>query len=233
MRIIKATAILLLLFCVFGQAAAQEILTPSRYFEQISIRFGDIEDYRAEISIDQNEGEIVMEGTLYYKKPDKLRIDFTEPRDQVLAMDGEKLQIYIPEYSYILEQTLKRKGEAGIAAMASEQQLTYLSENYSVAYLIGPEPVPLEEESEGGESDEMVIKLKFESHSTAEGFRQLEIAFSEDGLIRRVMGKTLKGSLVMDFEDIAVNINIPEAIFEYNAPPNANAFPNFLYEGIE
>ena len=217
-------------FVLFGLTfvGSQELLTPSKFFEGVSGEFGDIRDYQANITIDQNDGEIIMSGTLIYKSPNKLRIDFTEPREQVLAMDGQILRIYIPMYSYVLEQPIKRSTNPSILFTGSEQELSYLKDNYNVAYLVGPDPVPLDEDS-----DEMVVKLKFQSHTTAEGFKQLEIAFSEQGMIRRVKGKTLNGNLVMDFTKIATNLNIPDARFDYKAPPNANVFNDFLFEGIE
>ena len=133
--------------------------------------------------------------------------------------------------------------------MASSQELTYLKDNYSVAYLVGPEPVPLsyepdkegesEEEPEkevpgpGGDSDEMVMKLKFQSLSSAEGFRQLEISFSESGFIRRVTGTSINKELTLDFTDVRIDQNIPDAKFEYKAPANANVFSDFLFEVID
>lgn len=201
---------------------AQEFQTPARYFDQVSSQFGRIKDYQALITIDQNDGELTMKGNLIYKSPNKLRIDFTEPREQVLAMDGELLSIYIPKYSYILEQKLKRRSQATIALMASTQELSYLKENYSVAYLVGPDPIPLD-----GSLSERVITLKFQSHSNVEGFRQMEISFSRDGMIRRVKGSTISKTLMVDLLNVRINQNIPEARFDYEAPVHANVYKNF------
>jgi outer membrane lipoprotein-sorting protein len=209
-------------------APAQEFVTPADYFDRVSQSFGAIQDYTAIVTIDQNDGELVMKGNLMYKNPNKLRIDFQEPREQVLAMDGEKLTIYIPRYSYILEQQLKRRSEATVALMASNQELSYLEENYSVAYLVGPDPVPLEEGSA-----EMVVKLKFQSRSSVEGFRQLEISFREDGMIRRVIGRMPGKTLTMDFTNIQIDPGIPEERFEYESPVHANVYKDFLFEGME
>jgi outer membrane lipoprotein-sorting protein len=174
-RRITSVLISALVLCT-AVLGAQEFLTPARYFDEVSKKFGRIKDYQAVITIDQNDGELIMKGNLIYKSPNKLRIDFAEPREQVLSMDGELLTIYIPKYSYILEQKLKRRSQATIALMASTQELSYLKENYSIAYVVGPDPIPLDETS-----SERVIKLKFQSHSTVEGFRQLEISFTREG----------------------------------------------------
>ena len=75
---------------------AQDILTAANYFNEISQRYGKIQDYEADITI--TRGEDIMAGKLFYKTPNLLRIDFTEPKDQVLVTDGKLLTIYIPKY---------------------------------------------------------------------------------------------------------------------------------------
>jgi outer membrane lipoprotein-sorting protein len=211
-----------------GIGGAQEFLTPARYLDQVSGQFGRIKDYQAVITIDQNDGELIMKGNLIYKSPNKLRIDFAEPREQVLAMDGDLLTIYIPKYSYILEQKLKRRSQATIALMASTQELSYLKENYSVAYLVGPDPIPLDDSS-----SERVITIKFQSRSSVEGFRQLEISFTREGMIRRVKGWTINKTLVLDLLNVRINQNIPDARFDYESPVHANVYKDFLFEGME
>jgi outer membrane lipoprotein-sorting protein len=215
---------LILILCVPGLVSAQEILTAENYFDQVSARYGKIQDYTATISITQ--GETVMTGTLYYKNPNLLRIDFTDPEDQVLVTNGSELTIYIPKYEVILVQKLRRRSQAALASMASEQGLNLLKKNYGVAYLSGPQLVPLEEGSE-----EQVRKLKMESRSTAEGFRQIVLAIGRTGLIRRITGVTIGyEEFVLDLTDIVVNQNIPDTRFEYDSPPYANVYNDFLFE---
>ena len=220
----------LLLLATALRLSAQSFVTPSDYFSQASVVFGAVKDYQADITIrvlEEQEGE-PMVGRLLYKNPNKLRIDFTKPREQTLAVNGEMLTVYVPRYSYILEQRLQRRSDATLALMAGQKQMSYLTSNYTVAYLVGPEPVPLEEGSR-----EMVIKLKFQSLSSAEGFRQLEIAFDEKKLVRRVTGSTGSKTLIMDYKNIRLNQSIPDGRFDYNAPANANVYRNFLFEVIE
>ena len=216
--------IVILFLCAAGFSSAQEIQTAENYFDEISARYGKIQDYSATISITQ--GETVMSGKLYYKTPNLLRIDFTDPEEQVLVTNGEELTIYIPRYEVILVQRLRRRSQAALASMASEQGLHLLKKNYGVAYLSGPGFVPLDEES-----DEQVRKLKLESRSTAEGFRQIILAVGRTGLIRRITGVTIGyEEFVLDLTDIVVNQNIPDTRFEYDSPPYANVYNDFLFE---
>ena len=218
-----------LLLLLSGPCAllAQELLTAESFFDEVSARDGKIQDYTARVAIPR--GQETMKGKLYYKTPNKLRIDFSEPAEQVLVSDGEELTVYVPKYEVILLQKLKKRSQAALASLASSQGLTLLKHNYAVAYLIGPDYVNLDEGAK-----EQVRKLRLSSRSTSEGFRQITIAVGRNGLIRRITGVTLNyEEFVMDLTDIAVNQNIPDTRFKYDAPAYANVYQNFLFDAEE
>lgn len=203
--------------------SGQEIITAYEYFEQVSAAYGEITDYEAAITVKQPD--TVMAGTIFYKNPNLVRIDFTEPEDQYLLVNGDALSIYIPKHSVLLKQYLPRRSSASLEAMASNQGLIYLRNNYKIAYVIGPEPVPLDEGSE-----EMVVKLKFQWRASAEGFKDIEISFNEEDLIRRVVGITATGLHVQfDFTDIKINQGLLEEYFNIDDPPSAYEYKNFLF----
>ncbi|MBN1412432.1 MAG: outer membrane lipoprotein carrier protein LolA [Spirochaetales bacterium] len=217
---------ILFIFFAFN-AFSQNIYTADEYLEQMSQKYGTIDDYEADVIITQAKTE--MTGKLWYKKPGYLRIDFTEPAQQVLNVNNGNLTVYIPKFSVVLEQELPKRSEASLASMASSQGLTYLVNNYKVAYVVGPDPVPLKEGS-----DEMVVKLKFYWKSTAEGFKEIIISFNNNGLIRNVLGKTSTDkAFEFDFLKIRINQHIPVERFNYNPPAWANSFKDFLFEGNE
>jgi len=206
---------------------AQTILTAENYFDEVSQRYGQVKDYGASITI--TRGDTVMKGKLYYKIPNLLRIDFTDPKDQVLVSNGEELTIYIPKYEVIMTQKLKKHSSTALASMASEQGLKLLKKNYSIAYLVGPAPIPLDDKSK-----EMVVNLKLTSRSVSEGFRQIIISIDKDKLIRRIKGVTTGyDEITFDFIGIKVNQNIPDSRFDYDSPPYANVYNNFLFESQE
>lgn len=234
----------------------QEIVTASDFFDQISQRYLEIEDYQAFLTITQEDS--VMTGMLYHKRPNFLLIEFDEPEEQVVAVDGEKLIIYIPYLNVAMEQQLKpeEQEEAAAATIATGQGLELMRNRYSIAYLDSQFPVPLEqEEDEFGEtsadgeetgeervetlpedfSGEMVYKLKLEWRSIDEGFRQLTLSIDEENLmIRRISGVTSGFQEVqLDFQEILVNQNLPEGKFRYESPPSANVINNFIFEPEE
>jgi len=199
--------------------------TAEKFFSSVSEQHGDVSDYQAFITI--IKGGVVQSGDLYYKTPNQLRIDFSEPEDQVLIVNNELLELYIPKYRVSFKQTLKKHNTATLASMVSDQGLKLLKRNYKIGYLVGPDPVPLEDDS-----PEMVIKLKLTWMSQTEGFRELEMSINpDDKTIRRIIGVTGSFETIsFDFEDIDTLTQIPDARFEYESPSEGNSIENFLFE---
>ncbi|MBO7517305.1 MAG: outer membrane lipoprotein carrier protein LolA [Spirochaetia bacterium] len=216
--------ICLIIFPVLFSAAQERIVTANEYLNFVSAQYGSIEDYEAKVAI--TKGKEKMTGTIYYKTPSLLRINFDNPKEQVLVVDKEKLVIYIPKYRVIMQQKLKKKGGVSGAGMASREGLKILKRNYIVSYLESPDFVPLDDGSE-----EMVKKLKFVWRTADEGFRQLVMSVGEDNLIRRMVCVTADYTeMQFDFTDIKTNEGIPDTRFEYDSPASANVFENFLFE---
>ncbi|MCG8479904.1 MAG: outer-membrane lipoprotein carrier protein LolA [Spirochaetales bacterium] len=204
---------------------AQEIQTAAAFFEQVSLRYGEIEDYSATLTITTDES--VTSGRLEYRIPNQVRIDFEEPEGQILVSDGETLQVYIPQFNVVLQQPLRSRTDEALATLANEQGLNLLRQNYSIAFLDSPSPVPLETGSE-----ESVTKLRLNWRNSTERYRQLIISIDDDLLIRRIIGVAANyQEIQFDFEDFRINEGIPDARFDYEAPSSANLFTNFLFEG--
>lgn len=217
--------VLTVLVCISATTAAQEFRTAVAFFDAVSDRYGEIEDYGAQLRITTEEAEQI--GEIWYQIPNRIRIDFIEPEGQVLVSDGEVLQVYIPTFNVVLQQALQRRSDESLAALANEQGLNLLRDNYSIAYLDTPEPVPIDEGS-----DELVTNLRLNWRSPNEGYRQLVLSIDDDLLIRRIVGVTANyEEITFDFEGIQANIGIPETRFEYEAPSSANLFNNFLFDG--
>jgi outer membrane lipoprotein-sorting protein len=214
-----------LLFCgALFPAAAQDIVTAEQFFDAVSQKYGSIEDYTAQITI--VHGETTMKGTVYYKAPNLLRINFSEPEDQVLVVNDEQLMLHLPLHHVVMRQSLGRGSGAGLAGMASEKGLQLMKRSYSVAFLEGPGEMPLEEGS-----DIMVHKLKLVWRTPGEGFRQIEMSVTEDMMIRRMVGITGNYErFQFDFTNIRTNQNIPGSRFEFEEPPSAYRIDNFLFD---
>ena len=211
-------------------ALSQEIVTAERYLESVSERYGSIRDYEASVLIRSDSTD--MAGNLSFRDPYFLRIDFTDPPEQVLVFNGELLSVYIPRLRAVLNQAVApaRRTSAVGASMASAQGLQLLRRGYVPAYISGPNPVPLDERNR-----DPVIKLRLTRRLASEGFREIILSIDpETLLLRRIEGRTIANTLVrFDFTNIRTNLGIPEQRFIYDAPATANLYNNFLFRDTE
>jgi len=218
---------LIISFCAFfilTALYAQNITTASAYFKSISEYYGTIQDYEVdfEIKIDKKE----TAGKLSFKAPNLLRMDYTNPQEQVICFNGDVLTIYLPDPPAVLQQQVSPGGTNNTASLTTPQGLSLLSRYYTVAYETGQNAEPLEEGS-----DEMVVKLILTRKSASEAFRYIKIAINNNTkLIRRIEAVTPKGEeFVFNFFDYVLNQNLSEQRFVYDAPSSANNYNNFLF----
>ena len=82
-----------LIFAVFFPLIAvfslfsQEIITADKYLESVSERYASIKDYEARVFIRSDSTDMI--GNLSFLDPYFLRIDFTDPPEQVLVFTAK------------------------------------------------------------------------------------------------------------------------------------------------
>ena len=219
----KRSLLILSIFVVLiSNVFAQEITTASAYFKTISEYYGSLKDYEVDFELKVEKQESA--GKISYKNPDLLRMDYTNPEEQVIVFNGENLVIYLPKSSAVLQQQVNPSGNA--TSIATAQGLGLLSRYYTVAYETGQNAEPLEEGS-----DEMVVKLVLSRRNSSEAFRHIKLAINaETKLIRRVEAVTPKGeTFIFNFMDYKINQGISDQRFIYDPPSSANNFNNFLF----
>jgi outer membrane lipoprotein-sorting protein len=215
-----------IVFCIcIPLTSFAQIVTAEDYLKRVEDTYAGFKDYEASIAIRQ--GTNTMSGRVSHLKPQFLRIDFSQPANQVMVFNGEQLTVYLPEFSAILNQTVSG-GRSG-ANMATAAGLALLRRSYAPAYMSSPAPVTLEE------SGEQVIKLRLTPRSGGQTYKEIQLAISPQPLyVRRMEGITYSGSSTrFDFTNIKVNQGIPEARFIYDSPASANVYNNFLFRDRE
>lgn len=203
-------------------AFAQNITTASAYFKSVSEYYQTLKTYEADF--DMMQGKVESAGHFSFKAPDLLRLDFSNPKDQVFVFASNKLTIFDPKSSVILEQEIT--SESNGASLTSPQGLNLLNRYYTITYESGQNAEPLEDDS-----DEMVYKLMLFKKSSAEAFKTIKLCISADTkLIRRVEATPNSGDvIVMNYYDYKLNGDITDQRFQYDAPPTANNYNNFLF----
>lgn len=213
-----------LLICLMPAFSQDSFLTADKFFSQVSEKYAGFKDYEAQLTV--TAGKNVMIGRVSYKTPELLRIDFSQPAEQVVVYSGNMLTMYLPARRALLTQQVDPSGSSGGASLATAQGLSLMKRAYIVAYETGPDPVPYTEGSK-----DRVVRLSLTKRGSSEGFSSLKLAVSSDSLvIRSIEGTTVNGDLMkFEFSNFAVNQNIPDARFLYDSPPSANAYNNFLF----
>ena len=222
----RTLVVLAVLLSLASQAGSQDIVTAEQFFLRVSDRYAEVNDYEAAIAI--SNASQPMSGKLYFKSPSLLRIDFSQPPEQVIVFDGERLVVYIPQYRAVLQQETGSAGlGAGAASLASREGLAMMKRNYTVAWETSPQAAPLDSGSQ-----EMVHKLLLTRKTVAEGFKTIRISVSESNLlIRRIEGWTVANERIgFDLTSVRLNQNIPATRFLYDAPASANVYNNFLFQ---
>ena len=223
----KTIVFAVLIFGFYITAFCQSITTASMFFAGMSERYGALSDYTANLTVSTGSKGQTMEATVYFKRPNRLRIDFTKPKDQVILFTGDTLTIYVPAYRMVLNQTIDKDASAGAANMATPQGLALLKRSYTIAYETGAAPQPLDEGS-----TEQVVALALGRRSASETFRTIRLLVSPDTkLIRRIEAWPISGSkITFNFSHYQLNTGIPDSRFLYDIPPNADMLNNFLLE---
>jgi outer membrane lipoprotein-sorting protein len=206
---------------------AQQIVTAENFIGNVSDKYAQFKDYEARITIQSGSAE--MYGTVVHMRPNFLRIDFTTPAEQVIVFNGDMLTVYLPEYRAILNQNVNSSRSSG-ANLATAQGLSLLRRNFAAAFITGPEPVPIDENSR-----EKVVKLRLTRRYGSEGFREIILSIDPVNLlIRRIQGTTIANSVIQfDFLDIKMNQGVSERRFIYDSPASANIYNNFLFRDTE
>jgi outer membrane lipoprotein-sorting protein len=197
------------------------------FFAEISDTYSRVKDYEANLTI--TRGKDTQVGTISYKTPVFLNVKFDTPKDEVINFNGEDLIVYDPADAVVLKQTFKKKTPAQLEGLVSSQGLGLWQRNFTVSFLTGPAPVPLEDGSR-----EQVVKLKLQSKGGT-FYSQMIVSVSRDQLLVRRVEGTLGGGdkVVMDFTNVRTNQGLPDSRFDYKEPPNVYMQPDWLFDPEE
>ncbi len=144
-------------------------------------------------------------GTVYFKKPAKMRWDYEVPTQKVFVADGETLWVYEPEESQVFKRDLS-SAQLPVA-------LRFMRGDASLDKEFNVQPIEETEESE-------VIPLILTPKSPSPDFKTLELH------VRRKDGQVQSSVLIdptgnrnrIDFVDVRVNQSLPNSGFSFTPP---------------
>ncbi len=221
----KVLVLLTILILSYSNISSQAKETPQAFLERLSKEYANIKAMQANVSVKRASRS--ESGLLTYVAPNKLRIDFYNPKDQVLVISDDLFQLYVPRYEMIMEQKLRSGDAANATGVATSEGLKLLIDNYNASYANGEDGLqPL-----GEGSSTMVYKLKLDWKNYTEGFRELEISVTKNMQILRIIGITpLFETVQFDYNSIRLNPKLGDLNFnlEVEGMNKINRYPDFL-----
>jgi outer membrane lipoprotein-sorting protein len=181
--------------------------------------FAGIDDYVADIEWDN--GNANYNGTIYYKRANKILIEFEEPQDQVIVTNGAFLYIYIPYLKVVVQQSLGEETESELLTTTSEAGLTKLFDEYAFSFYDSSSLQPFR--------NTMAYHLKLDQKRPRVGFSKMDIWVSRNGFILQSNGTSPNGLNVgLTFSNIRLNTELPDYIFEFEVPADAQIIRNII-----
>lgn len=198
----------------------------------------------------QRIGSKVYKGDVYYKSPDKFRLDYKTPRSEVMLddnyrtilSDGETLTTYLPTMHVVSKQALGEKigfpsSGKGILRLKSEYYFDFYGQREPEKLsMFRSSDLPGATEGDstvdtyllGDERSAYHMYLRPKKRSVDKsGFRGIHLWIDESGMIIRSLGMSTTHEIVeFVFRDIESDVDIADKTFEFDTPAGVQILNN-------
>lgn len=225
-----------------------EVIGAKELLEKMSNSIkSNVRDYQADFKWIQ--GDSVQEGKLYFKNPQKLRLNFVNPPNQVICTNGYELWVYLPTHNFVLKQTLLQKDKKDISILDDEKKDDKKNKkdqkniedktqiNPILLNPVGFDRFLTEYAIEYNETKTMInyngymvysFKL-IRWRSSKSGINVVYLLVQPDGIIRKVEGITANfRKFTIELSNIKTNNGISDEQFNYQPPAHARTLDNFM-----
>jgi outer membrane lipoprotein-sorting protein len=250
LKIFFITCLIIFLFIININPQA-ELLSAKNLLERLSGSFkANVKDLKAEVKLIQ--GNTTSTGTLLFKNPQKVRIDFSDPANQVICSNGYELWVYIPYLNIVLHQDILERERMKKDEDDEKNEKEKNNDNKNNDQVEEPEivtnpillnPVGLDKflteysieyhetkEKVSYKDGSKVYKMKLiRWRSTKHGFNVIYLTIQENGIIRQVRGVTASyKQIILELDRIELNTNISALKFDYEPPAHTSTVDDFI-----
>jgi outer membrane lipoprotein-sorting protein len=202
-----------------GTGSIENIVTVNDVKAVMAEAFENIEDYVADI--EWVNGAARYRGVISYKKANKILIEFEEPEGQIISSNGDYLYIYIPYLKVVVQQTLGEETQSELFTTTSQAGLTKLFNEYAFSFFDTSSLQPF--------GNTMAYHLKLDQKRPKVGFKKMDLWVSRNGLILQSNGTSPNGlNVSLSFSNIRVNTELPDYIFDFEVPADAQIIRNVI-----
>jgi outer membrane lipoprotein carrier protein len=209
----RRLAVLVLALLAAAVAAGAAVPTLDDAVQRLETTYQGIRDLKAEFrqaafnrTLNQT---LEARGTLYLKKPGKLRWEYTTPTPQQIVSDGTKLWVYTPE----LKQVNVATAPQALAGPAGSflQGLGQVREQFQVRFLNPAQPT---------DADGLAV-LDLTPRTPEPMLARLVLSVDlASGLVRKaVLYDALGNEVRLTFLEVRVNPGLVDTLFAFTPPP--------------
>ena len=205
MRKIAFAVLLLLLTSAAARADEVQQLADhvDRRYNHLSTLTADFTEIYKGAGIQRTES-----GTLWLKKPGRMRWDYREPREKLFLTDGKKAYFYVPGERQAREAPVKNIDDLR-SPLRYLLGRTKLQKEFSNLSLSNAAPL------QAGN-----VVLQGVPRSMADRLSRVLLEVGPDGTLFRIVAEELDGSTTeFRFRNQQENVSIPDARFQFHAPP--------------
>lgn len=186
---------------------------PETIVRKLQERYDGTRTFRAVVRQEMKVQSIgvsdVSEGTVVFKKPGKMRWDFQTPRAQQIVSDGSLLFIYQPDDKQVLKAPFR-------AAFVSTTPVSFLLGVGRITDEFRPEA-----DKRGCTADRLYVSLASKSGADV-GTLAFGVERSTYDIVEATVTDPLGNVTTLGFSEIARNVDVPDATFEFTVPPGVD-----------
>ncbi len=204
--------------------------SPSEVVKKIKKKFEAVQTYGADFTIKtvENKKEKTMKGHCLYKRPGKIRYNFSDPEGDEIVSDGKTLYIYIKKLNAVGKQDLnidKKNSSGPIFTANSPDGLNRLFKKYHYKFDIIEQPRIVFEKD-----DTKYFVLDLDQRERIGGFEKMKLYVdSESYIIKRAIAMDGRGKeTTISFSSINFEEEIEDGIFNFHISGNAKIVNNPL-----
>lgn len=204
--------------------------SPSEVVKKIRKEFSALQTYKADFHMEtvQNGKTRRMRGECLYKKPGKLRYDFSDPRGDLIISDGKTLWIYLNSLNAVGKQdlTMDKEGDSGssLFGAATDSGLDRLFRKYHYKF----DSIEQPQASEDGKEKFFVLSL--EQRVKVGGYEKIILYVdAETYFIKKAVASDGHGKeTTLEFSNIKRNPDLEDGVFHFDISGNVKIVNNPL-----
>jgi outer membrane lipoprotein carrier protein len=154
---------------------------------------------------------VTSHGTLYQRRPDRIRLDFSDPEGDVIVGDGEFFWVYYPSVDPVQVTKTPAAGTAGVVDLQAQ--------------FVGDPITSFDHTVDGRDAvagrDALAITLV---PRTSRGYAKLKIWIdAQDNLVRRFEITDPNGvTRLLDLRDLEISPTLADSLFRFTPPPGTH-----------